>query len=50
MPLDLRRPRVEHGGGEDGEDGGLGVEDALLKDGVVLLHPGKKKNEWIDIF
>lgn len=29
---------VEHGRGEDGHDGGLGVQDLLLQHGRVLLH------------
>ena len=39
VPLDLGGARVEHGAGEDGEDGRLGVQDALLHDGLVLPHP-----------
>ena len=34
----LGGPGVHHGRGEDGDDGGLGVQHALVQHGGVLLH------------
>ena len=34
---DLSRARIHHGGGEDGEDCVIGIQDTLLKYGVVLF-------------
>lgn len=36
MPLDLCGARVQHGGREDGKNGGGGVQDSLLENGQVL--------------
>lgn len=44
VPLDLGGASVEHGRGENGQDSGLGVEDALLQDGLMLLHANAKRN------
>ena len=38
VPQDFGRATVEHGGGPDGEDGVLGVESAIVEEGLVLLH------------
>lgn len=37
--IHLSGASVHHGGGKDGHDGGVWVEDALLQHGGVLLHP-----------
>mmetsp|Transcript_67 Transcript_67/g.145 ORF Transcript_67/g.145 Transcript_67/m.145 type:complete len:213 (+) Transcript_67:576-1214(+) len=44
VPLHLRRPSVNHGAWEDGNDRRLGVEDAVLKHRVVLLHTLRERN------
>mmetsp|Transcript_86971 Transcript_86971/g.251215 ORF Transcript_86971/g.251215 Transcript_86971/m.251215 type:complete len:277 (+) Transcript_86971:452-1282(+) len=39
MPLHLPRPGVEHGRWKDGQHDGRVAEDAVLDDGMVLVHP-----------
>lgn len=44
VPLDFGRASIEHGAGENAENGGLRVEDAFGEDALVLVNTGLQRD------